>query len=295
MMLWPLRAALVSSLGAVIALACGGADTVAGGYLGCGPLYYGGGGVPEPPDGPSLCGAGVCNYQTQGGCGAGETCAPSIDSKTKSTDPACRAAGTVETRGTCDDERLCAKGLICIKSPPDAETGTCRKLCCGADWTACSKGESCIRQLDASTADGGARFYAEVDLCYPVGTCNVLDPNACADERRTCRIVDPTGAVACAPPSTLKRGDPCSAAQQCGPVLHCVAEDLGPPGATTDGPLTCRKLCPWAKCAETGCESNEKCVHFDRDPPGVGECTANWTGPPIPEDAGLPDGATLPP
>ena len=150
----------------------------------------------------------------------------------------------------------CERGHFCLD-------GACRKLCCGADWTGCGSGESCIRQLFADL--GGARTYVGVDLCFPVGTCDVFDSAACAGEPgRECHIVDPTGAVACAPKGDRELGERCDQASQCRQGLHCVDD-------------ACRRLCRAEACGEPSCPLAEGvCVHFDRDPPGVGECTPDW-------------------
>jgi hypothetical protein len=96
-----------------------------------------------------------------------------------------------------------------------------------------------------------------------VGTCDVLDPNACADEPgRSCQLVDPTGNVACAPEGTAAIGAGCSEKVACVKGATCVGGK-------------CRRLCK----AELGlpeppCPPEEGvCVHYERDPDGVGECT----------------------
>lgn len=136
--------------------------------------------------------------------------------------------------------------------------------------------------MRARFSDAGPSEDIGMHLCFPVGTCDVLAPGDCASEQRTCRIVDPTGAVACAPYSDLPVDAPCSEARQCGAGLHCV-----------DG--ACRRLCAWPPCGGPGCPGREGvCVHFDRDPPGVGECTPDWDGPPLAGDAGgLPFDASV--
>jgi hypothetical protein len=146
----------------------------------------------------------------------------------------------------------------------------CRKLCCGGDWSGCDEGESCIRQLsvrlDDMMSDAGVVVDANVDLCFPIDTCDVFETDSCDDEPgRECRIVDPTGAVACAPDSNIGLGEPCDVVNQCDQGLHCVDN-------------RCRALCRAESCdEEPSCENaDDICVHFDRDPDGVGECTPNW-------------------
>lgn len=110
---------------------------------------------------------------------------------------------------------------------------------------------------------GDAAVPTEVSLCIPVNECDLLDPNSCP-AGRVCRIVDPVGNVACAAGSTLGPGDSCNAGQLCGPVLHCI-----------NG--TCRRLCNATDCGDPSCpEEDGACVHFERDPPGVGECTPGF-------------------
>jgi hypothetical protein len=131
-------------------------------------------------------------------------------------------------------------------------------MCCGADWSACDEGESCIRTLQVRA--GGELLEAGVDLCFPVGTCDLFDPTACEDENRECKIVDPTGAVACAPRSNADVGDACAPPSVCKQGSSCVGG-------------FCVRLCRFEECAEPACGDDGTCTHFERDPPGVGECT----------------------
>lgn len=280
MMPWP-RAVLLA-LGAALAagIACGTADSVSPpDKIPCNEIYFGGGLLPFPPDGASLCAPGAakgaCNYQTQDGCAAGQTCAPHVDKGT--VVPTCRPAGERASGEPCDSSstdaaKQCGVGLQCADR-------TCHRFCCGGDWSACDPGESCIRQAEVSI-DGGLEL-AGADLCYPVGTCNVLDPEACQSEGRNCRIADPIGHVACMPASDLGLGATCDEAHQCGPVLHCVKSSEK---AATG---VCRSLCPWGVCADKTCDGGSLCVRFNRDPPGVGECTPDWHGEPFLIDGGV--------
>ncbi|HEX7671558.1 MAG TPA: hypothetical protein VF395_18320, partial [Polyangiaceae bacterium] len=230
--------ALAAALG--VGVACGTADSVSPpDKIPCNTLYFHGELLPFPPDGASLCAPGAakggCNYQTQTGCKAGETCAPHLDKATGTVSPTCRLAGERANREHCDSSSAkaadqCGVGLQCAD-------GTCHRFCCGGDWSACDPGESCIREAEVSL-DGGLE-PAGTDLCYPVGTCNVLDPEACKSEGRNCRIADPIGHVACMPASDLGLDATCDEALQCGPGLHCVKSSEK---AATG---VCRRLCPW--------------------------------------------------
>lgn len=209
--------------------------------------------VDEPPDGPAACAPGVCNYQTQEGCDADQACRPQFNATDVDVSPGCEAVGKATSGQACDSSSDCARGLYCA-------LGTCHKLCCGGDWTACDAGESCIRNLDVRA--GGKVVPAQADLCFPVGTCDPLDAQSCADEPdRECKIVDPTGAVACAPRSSAQLGDDCAPPDVCAQGLTCVGG-------------TCIKLCAFAMCAEPSCtEAEGTCVHYARNPVGIGECT----------------------
>lgn len=210
--------------------------------------------VEEPPDGALACPRGRCNYQTQTGCAADETCQPNFTRDGKGVEPACLPSGDGERGDECDGNDPCAPGLVCAG-------GFCRKLCCGRDWSACDEGESCFRELqfsiDGTPTDTGAW------LCFPVHTCNVLDSLACP-AGRDCKLVDPTGNEACVPHSPAPLGAECGGAVLCDRGLTCVGG-------------TCRRLCAAELCAEPSCPIEEgPCVHFNRNPPGVGECTPNW-------------------
>jgi hypothetical protein len=209
--------------------------------------------VPDPPDGPAACASGDCNYQTQDGCADDEACRPRFNAKDPDVNPGCEPAGTRESGAECQAQADCARGLYCAE-------GVCHKLCCGADWTGCDQGESCIRTLQVRA--GGEVIDAGVDLCFPVGTCDIFDPKSCSDDpARECKIVDPTGAVACAPRSGADVGDECGPPTVCKQGLNCVGG-------------YCVKLCKYEECGEPACaETDGTCTHFERDPPGVGECT----------------------
>lgn len=212
-------------------------------------ILDGGGDAAVPPDGASLCPQGACNYQTNAGCGAAETCAPYPDGAGDAP-PTCIAAGQGASGAACQSLDACAPGLLCAG-------GACRKLCCGKDWTGCADGESCIQGLSLSDGNGGT-IKTGAMLCLPVNTCDALDPYAGCAAGTACQIADPTGATACLQEGGGAQGEPCP----CKGGFLCVE------GA-------CRRLC---KAVEGGgdpaCEAGEGvCVHFVRDPAGVGECT----------------------
>jgi hypothetical protein len=233
-------------------------------------LYFGADAPPSVPDGAQSCGAGVCNYQAQTGCTGTEMCWPLIDSKKGTVTPTCRPPGAAKKGEACGGNTLCGTGLFC-------DEGTCHKMCCGGDWSACDPDESCIRQAEIKVGDAGLA-YAGFDLCYPIGTCDIFDPTACASEGRVCGIVDPLGDIACKPNTTLALGDACDHEHQCGQGLLCAA--TLPDDATAFENGTCRKLCRFGACGTPSCSADEGlCVHFLRDPSGVGECTPGWQGP----------------
>lgn len=238
---------------------CGSAATAEDAIIepGCPRVVLtGGGGIPDPPDGASLCPDGACNYQTQEGCPQDQACRPQFSAESTDVAPGCEAAGSGVTGDACTAWTDCARGYLCAE-------GFCRKQCCGADWSACDEGESCIRQMQVRA--GGVVTDTGVHLCFPVGTCHVLDRESCADEPgRECKLVDPRGSEACSPISQAQLGDPCGAPAVCAQGLSCV-----------DG--RCRRLCSTLECGEPSCPAEEgTCVHFDRNPEGVGECTPGW-------------------
>lgn len=209
--------------------------------------------VEAPADGAAACGAGDCNYQTQAGCPDDQACRPQFNATDAEVHAGCEAAGSAESGEACEAQSDCARGLYCA-------LGTCHKLCCGHDWTACDAGESCMRSVEVRA--GGEVISAGADLCFPVGTCDPLGGSGCEDEpERECKIVDPTGAVACAPRSNADLGDLCAPPTVCKQGLSCVGG-------------YCTRLCRYAECGEPACGPNEgSCVHFQRDPDGLGECT----------------------
>ncbi|HEY6077689.1 MAG TPA: hypothetical protein VIW29_02740, partial [Polyangiaceae bacterium] len=65
----------------------------------------------------------------------------------------------------------------------------------------------------------------------------------------------------CSPLSTKDVGESCGPPTVCKRGLGCVGGH-------------CVKLCAFEACGEPSCAPSEgTCTRFDRDPPGVGECT----------------------
>jgi hypothetical protein len=265
-----LAASLVALSLALLSHGCGTADSASnngGGGSGgeaCGNVILDGkGGIPLPPDGASLCPAGACNYQSQDGCPADQGCRPYYAGATTPLTPQCEATGAGRSGDTCTASTQCARGYLCAADPTGSKT--CHKQCCGGDWSACDAGESCIREYKIQFPDGHTE--AAGDLCFPVNNCDPLDPASCANEpNRECKIADPTGNVACSPKSAAQLGESCAPPNVCAQGLTCV-------GKPAVGEF-CRRLCRALECGEPSCEPSEgSCVHFDRDPPGVGECT----------------------
>ncbi len=222
------------------------------------PILDGGGVVVLPPDGGGACPAGSCNYQTGQGCTAGtQSCVPLPSGS--SVAPACESAGTTPSGGSCTQWTDCASGMICA-------AGACHKLCCGGDWTGCPSGEHCIRPLEIkATPDAGA-VQSGASLCFPINTCDALVPTSCTEPGTTCQIADATGVTACLPEGTGGDAEPCP----CKGGYLCVANMAVMP--VTYG---CRRLCKAvAGGGEPSCSGAQLvCVHFWRDPEGVGECT----------------------
>ena len=223
----------------------------------------GGGGIDDPPDGQALCPEGACNYQTAEGCDADQACLPSYTEGSLEVSPTCVDAGAGGPGDTCEDWAVpsdCGPGLFCAR-------GVCLRLCCGGDWSACEAGTSCFRplQIQLTDDDGEHDVPANVGLCFPTGTCHVLEADSCDhDPGRTCKLVDPTGAEACVRSGEGEAGEGCEHPEFCGPGLSCV-----------DG--ECRRLCRAEACGEPSCGPDEGvCVHMDRNPEGVGECTPDF-------------------
>jgi hypothetical protein len=244
-------------------VACGTHDRRQSEEDSCPPVVLdGGGGIDEAPDGDALCPSdGACNYQSVEGCASDESCVPTVFEVEPRLRPACLAAGTLEDAAPCTAWATpsdCAPGYFCA-AVPDANQGECRKLCCGRDWSACERGTSCYRPLFIRI--DGEELSAETGLCFDTG-CDVLDPDSCGDGPfDACKLVDPTGATACMNSGPGEAGDACDSAEYCARGMSCVGN-------------VCRRLCRAEACGVPGCEEGEgTCVHFDRDPEGVGECT----------------------
>ncbi len=219
-------------------------------------ILDGGGTLPDPPDGASLCPEGACNYQTQAGCPADQACRPTVQGG--QVIPSCQSGGPSADNEPCDGSSDCGRGLDCTE-------GRCHRLCCGGDWSACSGAQSCFRPYSLRVDDAGGPTGAS--LCYPTGGCDVLDPGACSSlPNQSCQIIDPTGAVACARTGTAQTGEACGPSTPCAPLHLCVS---------SENAWLCRRLCRAAEGApEPSCPADGGvCVHYRRDPVGVGECT----------------------
>ncbi len=227
-------------------------------------VYDGGGTLPNPPDGESLCQPGACNYQSQD-CSGGASCLPTTTPPGAGPwPPSCQPAGTTPVGTPCSAWSDCEVGAFCAGMTAST-AGVCRTLCCGGDWSACPSGESCIQQLfllPPGATETKDAVYAGADLCAPVNTCDLFEANACADEPgRTCQIVDPIGNVACALSGDTPIGEPCSSLKRCVEGASCVG-------------ARCRRLCRAIEGGQPACPADEGvCVHFARNPEGVGECT----------------------
>jgi hypothetical protein len=219
-------------------------------------ILDGGGQVPPPPDGAALCPTGACNYQTGEGCSGATTCEPQpAAGDAAAVAPSCQPAGTVPSGGTCTAGRAdCEPGTLCAE-------GKCHKLCCGTaalgDYRACPQGEHCLRPL-VVTGTSGATISTGAYLCFPVNQCDALDPATGCAMGTACQLADPTGATACLPAGMGMAGDPCP----CQGGFACVGGG-------------CRRLCRAVLDAgDAPCPPAEgSCVHFNRNPDGVGECT----------------------
>lgn len=266
---WLAPLALIAYLGA-----CGGSggdENGTGGTAGNAGnpnvILDGGGTIPDPPKGETLCQKGECNYQQQD-CSGGATCLPTdTPPATGDWPPKCLPAGTKALGESCSAWNDCIHGAFCVGISGTADggviPGTCRKLCCGGDWSACGTGQSCIQQVYLVRPSGGDPVYAKADVCAPVNDCDVLDPDSCAGKPgKSCQIADPTGNVACLPAGTGGPGDACDPKTPCKAGFACVADE-------------CRRLCKAvAGGGEPYCPMSEgTCVHYNRDPAGVGECT----------------------
>lgn len=225
-----------------------------------GVVLDGGGQIPDPPDGAAACQTGSCNYQTQD-CAGGMTCVPTDNPPpTGPWPPSCVPPGTKAAGETCATWTDCVHGHFCV-GISSSSAGVCRKLCCGGDWSACPPSESCFRPLQLARPGSGEVVAANAYVCAPADSCDPLNPSNCAAIGETCQIVDPIGHAACLPEGTAGLGESCASASCKGGTI-CVGGK-------------CKRLC---KAAEGGGEpscppSEGVCVHYARDPAGVGECT----------------------
>jgi hypothetical protein len=233
-------AGFVLVVGAAFAWGCGssGSANTNDGDGSCPRVVLDGGGViPNPPDGASLCpAANICNYQAQTGCPAGESCRAGIRPNTEDIIAFCEAAGSGSDDDPCTTAMDCGVGYIC---PADHR---CHQLCCGRDWSesACNPGFGCYRQYLFDLPSGVTPTGAYV--CDRVG-CDVLTSDDCPSDF-DCKIIDPRGTTACVPPTTGTVGERCTGPLACGRRLSCI----GDPGEET-----CRHLCRAEECGQPAC------------------------------------------
>ena len=279
-----IRVTALVGVAAAWAAACGSGDTSsASPPPGHCTIYYGLAGNPETSAeggaAPARCATSPCGYQSQSGCPADGTCFPHFDDKTNTVAPACGEVGTVRAGQACDDKSLCARGLLCVE-------GRCAKPCCDGDSSVCAADERCVREVKASNGE----FVPGLGTCATINDCDPLSTAACGSDPAwpVCRIIDHVGTVACSRAGERDLGDDCDSAHPCGAGQHCAGNESSAVAATIQ--TKCVRLCKFGSCgAEPACGKDEGvCVHFDRDPDGVGECTPDWKGPGVEIDGGAP-------
>lgn len=229
------------------------------GDAGCGDageILDAGGSISTPDAGASLCPAGACNYQDQTGCAGGQACRPQFSSTSTVVAAGCEPAGSGKSDATCQSSADCAVGFYCA-------AGACHRQCCGGDWSVCDPGESCFRSVLADA--GGKVTSTGMELCFPVTDCDPLASGSCPSGQ-SCALVDSAGRTACITASPAQAGSDCDLSHSCAGGSVCVDD--------ASGAAHCRALCRAAACGETSCAAGQGvCVHFARDPAGVGECT----------------------
>ncbi len=205
-----------------------------------------------PPNGEQLCPTGACNYQTQSGCSVGTACRPQFSASSTAVAPGCEPAGAGKSGAVCASGADCAAGFYCAEK-------ACRKQCCGSDSSVCDAGDVCFRSLEVDAA--GQVEPSGMSLCFPTGNCDVLDASSCG-AGQACAVVDSAGRVACIDAAgAAGLGEACSSARACAAGASCVG------GA-------CRPFCRALACGQITCTADQgACIHFSRDPAGVGECT----------------------
>ena len=216
--------------------------------------------TPQSPDGSQAC-VGNCNYQTQAGCGAGQMCAPQVDASNTPVSAQCSVAGTAAAGQACTWGQ-CQPGFIC------AADGYCRHLCCGGDWSVCEQNESCTGAVELLAPNSTTPVSAGVGICEPVDACDVFDPSTCP-QGKSCYIVDSRGGLKCLPTGTADVDEACSGTQLCKAGLACVV------GNENNATGKCRQLCRAVPGGGSpSCpDQDSMCMHFVRNPDGVGECT----------------------
>jgi hypothetical protein len=197
---------------------------------------------------------GACNYQTGKGCGEGgaTSCVPLPSGA--GVAPTCEPAGSIAIGGPCMQWTDCVSGAVCAQ-------GKCAKLCCANDWNGCPQGQHCLSPFEVQVAPGNV-VDSKAYLCMAVNQCDALVPSSCTEPKTTCQIADGSGATACLPDGTGTAGQSCP----CKGGYLCVEKGTG---------KECRRLCKAvAGGGDPFCPVEEgRCVHFNRDPAGVGECT----------------------
>jgi hypothetical protein len=163
-------------------------------------------------------------------------------------------AGSVAIGGPCTQWTDCVSGAVCAD-------GKCAKLCCGNDWNGCPDGQHCLSPFEVQISPGNV-VDSHAYICMPVNQCDALVPSSCTQAKTTCQIADGTGATACLQEGTGTAQQPCP----CKGGYACVGKEMA---------KECRRLCKAvAGGGDPSCPVEEgRCVHYNRDPAGVGECT----------------------
>ncbi|HEY5242868.1 MAG TPA: hypothetical protein VIJ22_15420 [Polyangiaceae bacterium] len=224
------------------------APTLEGSPL-CNTPLTGGSCYPDDPTTAKACGVAPDGgtYSASGGYdNAALSCrvvATTPDATGTAQAPACAPAGNAGEGSWCKSSNECQAGFDCVGS------GTCQHYCCSGN-------AECGPELPVAVADEFCDIQAttqatgvEIPVCmpiHPVGGCQLLDANACA-ETETCSVVRDDGSTSCVAIGGAKAGQLCEK-DHCAASLVCLG---------TVGARTCYQLCETSTARE--CSTTQQC------------------------------------
>lgn len=221
-----------------------------------GPPVDVGPGIDAGPMMTGMCPPGMCDYDDQTGCMAGEGCYIGM------MGPQCAPAGMGGDGATCMNINDCQAGFTCVVATMGMP-GECHAMCCTIGSVVdCPSGQSCDTQfVDEMGTPLGVGF------CSAPDTCDALMQTGCA-MGEACYITNlDDGSTRCIAPDADAgdTGATCMGNQDCTAGNSCLSLDDGMT-------FRCFEYCNAMAGAMSGCPEGQMCNRLSMGVPNIGVC-----------------------